>query len=401
MLDPRVTVPSKRTRVAGAPRTARTVGTLIFSVLVSVSVAVLAPPTAEAEPYLAVRFGAKCSDCHTNLTGGGKRTPFVAMHSRDILHDLDLLPLPARVEAFNGDLTDFLSIGADLRAQNTYSFKDDLDANGRVPNDRFFREELDSIDFNVPEGVGYLEVDLLPDVLTFYVDQQFADSTSNREAFGLIQIAAPWSPWLKAGRFFFPYGLSIQDDTAYVRSFTGVTFDNTASGAEVGVMPGPFFLTTAVTDAGDGDRNVVVTVNGYALLQDVPVVRNVIAGASWQRPSPKRNIAAFYAGANLWRFTYLAEVDLITDNRPNSSPRDQLAAYAEINWLLFDWLNVRGTYDFVKIGSNNDRNRFGIGIEPFINRFLQPRLVYRAANAPSTNVDGNRAELILEMHMFF
>ena len=49
---------------------------------------------ARAEPYLMVRAGAKCNDCHTNLTGGGKRTPFAHIHARDILHDLDLLPIP-------------------------------------------------------------------------------------------------------------------------------------------------------------------------------------------------------------------------------------------------------------------------------------------------------------------
>ena len=34
----------------------------------------LLPGRSRAEPYLTVRTGAKCSDCHTNLTGGGKRT---------------------------------------------------------------------------------------------------------------------------------------------------------------------------------------------------------------------------------------------------------------------------------------------------------------------------------------
>jgi hypothetical protein len=61
---------------------------------VAILVMGIAVARARAEPYLAVRTGAKCSDCHTNLDGGGKRTPFAHIHSRDILHDLDLLPLP-------------------------------------------------------------------------------------------------------------------------------------------------------------------------------------------------------------------------------------------------------------------------------------------------------------------
>src|SRR5215510_8138518 len=104
---------------------------------------------ARAEPYLVVREGAKCSDCHTNLTGGGKRTPFAQIHSHDILHDLDLIPLPPGAKGFNGQLMSFVSIGSDLRVRNTTTFEDKptcdkAGKNCKVPENKVFRKDTTS-----------------------------------------------------------------------------------------------------------------------------------------------------------------------------------------------------------------------------------------------------------------
>src|SRR5262245_63563223 len=123
---------------------------------------------ARAEPYLAVRTGAKCSDCHTNLDGGGKRTSFATIHAHDILHDLQILPLPKGVRSFNGELNQWVSIGSDLRVRSTTTFVDTPDAQGRVPTNRAFRDHVDTETLNVPEALGYLQVDLWPEVLTLY-----------------------------------------------------------------------------------------------------------------------------------------------------------------------------------------------------------------------------------------
>ena len=60
-------------------------------------------PGARAEPYLMVRTGAKCSACHVNQTGGGKRTPFAYIHAHDIERDLDLLSFAGALTMEEGE----------------------------------------------------------------------------------------------------------------------------------------------------------------------------------------------------------------------------------------------------------------------------------------------------------
>ena len=371
-----------------------------LAALLALTLAVVAS-SAHAEPYLMVRSGAKCSDCHTNQTGGGKRTPFAQIHARDILHDLDLLPIPRGVKAFNGEVNSWISIGSDLRVRNTTTFQDPP-KNGRVSNDKAFREDVTSNDTEVYEFLGYLQVDLWPDVATFYVDENLNGGATNREVFGLFKGFLPWDTYFKAGRMFPAFGLRVFDDEAFIRSRSGFTFQNPDEGAEIGLAPGPFFMATTVANGQDGDKDVLATVNAYAVIQDLPVVRHLMGGASFARQSDKRNVAAVYGGSNLWRFTYLGEIDFIHDHQVSTvGKRDQLAAYAEVDFLLFDWLNLRGTFDYVKVSNDQNQVRYAIGAEPFINRVIQPRIQYRINNGVPTEPDQNQDQIVVELHLFF
>jgi len=353
-----------------------------------------------AEPYLMVRAGAKCSDCHVNQTGGGKRTPFAHIHSHDILQDLDLLPIPAGVRPFNGELNSYMSIGSDLRARNTTIFQDRPNALGNVPENRAFRRHVQSNDLSLNEFLLYGQIDLIPDFVTLYADEDFTSGANNREAFGLIRGFLPWGTYAKAGRLFPAYGLRVQDDQAYVRARTGFTFQQPDSGIELGTQPGPLFVATSITNGTAGDKDVLATINGYTLFEDLPVVRNVLLGGSYARVSNKRELGGVYAGSNYWRFTYLGEIDFINDRTSTTQHRDQYASYGELDMLLLDWLNLRGVFEFIKVAGNRDQTRYSVGAEPFINRVLQPRIQYRVNNAPGSMPAQNTDELWVELHLF-
>jgi hypothetical protein len=356
---------------------------------------------AAAEPYLMVREGAKCSACHTNQTGGGKRTAFAHIHAHDIEHDLDLLPIPPGMRPFNGEVNQYFSFGGDLRVRNTTVFEDHPNGLGRVPENRAFRRRVRSNDFDVNEFLLYGQVDVFPDIVTLYADEDFSSGATNREAFGMIRGVLPWDTYVKAGRMFPAYGLRVQDDQAFIRARTGYTFALPDEGVEIGTQPGPFFVASSITNGTAGDKDVTATINAYSVIEDVPVVRNVIAGGSFARQSNKRYVGAVYGGANLWRFTYLGEIDRIDDRQSGSPGRnDEYAAYGELNLLLLDWLNLRGTFDFVKVTHDRDQTRYAIGAEPFINRAIQPRIQYRINNGPGSQPDLNRPELWLELHFF-
>jgi hypothetical protein len=384
---------------------------------------------AVAEPYIAVREGFRCSACHVNMTGGGKRTDLVATHAHDILHYPKFFGTFSNPpEYFTGDVNKYVAIGADLRASNTAVFQDgkpDPDGvfRGRVRNDQVFRGRLEKDRLEVTEAVGYLEVRLMPDYLTFYVDQRFQPTTDNREAFGLLRGILPWNGYLKAGRMFLPYGLQLQDDTAFIRGgsngsiTTGFSFNEQQAAVELGFEPGALALVAAVSDGSSNDRDLQITTTESLWLTDLPVVRTLLLGSSFSRAGPpaagnkgsnETIVFGFFAGSNLGRLTYLGEADFRSDRSPDTGNRTvgRFIAYGEGDYLLFDWLNLKVAADYSDNDGNvhhvNDHeNRVSVGLEAFLNRFLQPRLFYRVSNGVRGEPTHNQSIILAEIHAFF
>jgi hypothetical protein len=374
-----------------------------------------------AEPYLAVREGYKCGACHVNVTGGGKRTEFVYTHARDIMHYpnwFDALTKP--VESFNGEIyKPYVAIGADLRTSVTAIFQEKGN-DGKVNNSTAFRGRLDQTDIDVTEAVGYLEVKLIPDWLTFYIDQRFSPSTTTREAWGMLQL--PWDLYVKGGKMFLPYGLELQDDTAFIRGgrngsiTTGFSFDQQQAAFEIGWEPEHFSAAIAVSDGASNDNDVQVTGTVYTMLTDLPFVRNFLLGGSASRVGPSGTETinfGFFTGFNLGPVTYLGEWDWRYDKDLNDGDPEtnnllgRFIFYSEANYLLFDWLNVKAAVDFsdddgvLSTRPNDSENRVSFGLEPFLAKFLQIRLFYRVSNGIATNPSHNQDLWIAEAHMFF
>ena len=392
------------------PRRQWAAGLLVISCVVTVR-------AAWAEPYLAVREGYNCSACHTNVTGGGKRTDIVTTHPRELLHYPDFFPvLSSPADKFTGEVNKYIGVGGDLRVSNLATFQDQ-GVNGRVDNNKVFRGRLETDTLDTTEAALYMELRLIPDHLSLYVDQRFAPSTDTREAWGILR-GLPLNGFVKAGRMFLPYGLELQDDTALIRggnpkdasATTNFSFSTRQAGVEVGIEPGPYSAIVAVSDGSSGDRDLWVTGTVSAMWTDVPIVHNVFAGGSAAHMGGSSDNVefGFFGGSNLGPLTGLAEVDFLeTRTAVSGGHQGTFITYGELDYLLLDWLNVKGTIDYadddgdLSSRADDSENRVSFGLEPFLSRFLQTRIFYRVGNGIETKATHNQNQLLAELHLFF
>src|SRR5262245_57998088 len=182
----------------------------------AVAVFLAAATTTLAEPYISLRAGVQCSSCHVNQTGGGKRNDFGSTYGLTRL-PAHSFPLPEGTEPFNGTLNKYVSIGADFRGANL---------------SRFSQFETSNT-FETQEANLYADLQLVPERIRLYADVRVAPGgTQSREIFAMMSHARSHI-YVKAGRFFAPYGWRLLDDDAFVRSRTGYNFQSPDDGLEV------------------------------------------------------------------------------------------------------------------------------------------------------------------------
>lgn len=339
------------------------------------------------EPYLAIRTGLRCSQCHTNRTGGGKRNDFGVVFAQTRL-PMKVSGLGVEGPFLIAQITNFLSVGSDVRVRTSREF---TGPNPKNPID-------------ISEGNLYVEARIIPDRLTVYADEIIAPgSPRNRELFALLG-GLPGDGYLKVGRFFLPYGFRLLDDLEYIRQRTGFNYTNSDQGIELGLEPGPLSLAVALTNGTQGaaENNSDKQISGLASL----VLTRLRVGASASRnqaPTGRRDVVGAFGGFRLGRFAFLGELDYIFDDPPEGRRGDEFAAFLEGNLLVARGVNLKVTYGFLDpdrdIGENA-RIRLRFGVEPFITQFLQASLFYTLReDIPQARTD--RDEVSLELHGFF
>ena len=347
-----------------------------------------------AEPYLAQKYGAKCSACHTNITGGGKRTQFGNAIALGLAAD-KIAP------DFSPQLNDSISIGGNFRGSWIYTQFSDADAvNGVEPT-----PIEDTSEFSFTNGSIYLEFGF-SDKMTFYVDQQVApEGGRTREALMIYKGLLGESSYVKAGRFFLPFGLRLQDDQAFIRERTGFNFANAGEGVEFGFEPGSWSFSLALNNGtqgtGENNKDKQVSFVGSYIKPKYRV------GASFtNNNAPSGNSLLAYnvfGGLTFKDWVFLAEVDQL-EVETNFVETTQLASFISVNYFITPSFNLKYSYDYFDPDDDIDENeqtRHSLLGEKFVNEFLQLRVGVRGYEGIPQNSFDNRDIIFSELHWYF
>lgn len=367
-----------------------------IKIILTCLVASFAYQDALAEPYLAQRYGQQCSACHTNITGGGKRTEAGLGYA----YGLSDSPLAS---SFTPKIGDAISVGANLRADWTYTKFDEPEES---PQGVIGEELEDTSTANISNGTLYFEF-AMSDKISLYLDQQVApEGGRTREAFGLYKGVLGSADYIKMGKFFLPYGLRLQDDEAFIRENTGFNFDNSDIGVEYGAQRGAFAYSVAVTNGtqGAGENNTDKQISSvFSFVQ--PKYRLGFSLSKNRAPNNNsQELYGVFGGLTLGKWVFLGEVNAMETTSGSDEPVNALVGYASVDFLATNSTNLKLSYDYLDSNEDIDeqeRTRVSILGETFFNQYSQFRYGLRRYDGIPQNTFQNQSIVFTEFHIFF
>jgi hypothetical protein len=352
------------------------------------AIAALFASSAHAEPYLAVGQGAKCSQCHVNPTGGGLRNAFGNVFAQTQLpaHHLD-----TGADVWAGQLSRFIALGGDLR----------FDASTQqVPHATTLNA------FQLEQSRVYLEASVIPERLLVYVDEQLAPGGAlNREAYGLFWSAAhTW--YLKGGQMYLPFGLRLQDQTAFVKEVTGINMTTPDQGVEFGWLQGHWDAQLAVSNGTAGGAGTTNGKQSSVQLAWVESAWRVGAAANYNDAAAagSRSAVGVFGGLRTGPIAWLGEADLVDDRSLGSGGVQTLATLAEGNWSIARGHNLKITAEYLDPNrhvAHDQQTRWSVLYELTPVQFVQLRAGVRYADG-IPQLDSEHARVyFVQLHGFF
>lgn len=345
-----------------------------------------------------------CGVCHVNPSGGMLR------NDAGFIYGTKSLPsktyIPEDVEAGLKVIKEnrFLTLGGDFR----FLF---LSREGSDTNPVLFPMQSDLYAAaNLGNHIAFLT----------QIGLERGGNSAVREVFGMLK-DFPFNSYLKVGKFVPPYGLRLDDHTAFIRTELG--FDQSQSGAyvsgyEVGAEPvlvyGRFSqfnsdVTPAVGTTEKAARGVSGEVGWSGLWLHL--------GASYlhwdnlDNDSSKDRSAYGVSGAfrpkwipYLDRLTYLFERDFrrdgVEDGGSNTN-EDADITFNELDYRIAKGLNLKlryETYEPDHISGENDQKRYVAGVDLYPYPFTEVNIQYR--NKKEEHED-TIDELLVVTHIWF
>jgi hypothetical protein len=343
--------------------------------------------SAEAEPYFAVQQGVQCSACHVNATGGGLRTPFGNTWSQRVW---PASPVDMGDLEWTGALNRFVALGGNLRVSGTYTDVPDQDTQS---------------EFDVDEMRLYLLVEPLPGRLAIYLDEQLAPGgASNLEAWARLRGSGDrW--YLKAGQFYLPYGLRLEDDSAFVRQVPGINMTTPDRGIEVGWETAHASAQVALTNGSGGASE---TDDGKQLTARTEYVQSawrVGLGASYNdADAGERWLAGAFAGVRTGPIAWLAEADFVADDSLAGTRREMWVGLLEANWTVAKGHNLKLTAEYHEPDidvDEDEQNRWSVVWEFTPIQFVQLRVGARIYDGIPQNDLQNRRLGFVQLNGYF
>jgi hypothetical protein len=342
---------------------------------------------AHAEPYLAVQLGLKCGQCHVNPTGGGLRTAFGDIFAQTVL---PAQHIDTALDNWNGQVGQYLRAGGNLRFDASVT---------QAPQTSSVQQ------FALEQTRIYMEAEVIPNRLLAYVDEQVAPGGAlNREAYVLY-----WSGthdwYIKAGQMYLPFGLRLQDQTAFILTATGINMTTPDQGVEVGWERGHWDAQLAVSN---GTAGGAVTGDGKQYSSQLSYVESVwragVAANRNDQSGAAKSAYGIFGGLRTGPISWLAQVEATDDLSIANGQGKQLATLAEANWLIARGNNLKITHEFLnpnRAAPNGEETRWSLVYELTPIQFVQIRAGFRWNDGiPQDNSEHGRLYFV-ELHGFF